>query len=69
MSILRDFNVGLECARTLTNQAGFRRGMSCLDQLHTLRRIMEGTRDKNLAYMFTFVDFTKAFNSINREVM
>ena len=51
-----------------SNQAGFRSGRSCAQQIHILRRIMEGFQDYQLPLTVTFIDF-KAFDSINREVM
>ena len=51
------------------NQAGFRSGRSCAQQIHILRRIMEGFKEYQLPLTVTFVDFKKAFDSINRSVM
>ena len=51
------------------NQAGFRAGRSCAQQVHILRRIMEAFQDFQLPLTITFIDFKKAFDSINREVM
>ena len=51
------------------NQAGFRPGRSCAQQIHILRRVLEGFRDYQLHVVVTFIDFKKAFDSINRKVM
>lgn len=51
------------------NQAGFRRGRGCTEQVHILRRIIEGFQDKKLDYYITFVDFKKIFDSIKRSTM
>ena len=51
------------------NQAGFRPGRSCAQQIHILRRIMEGFKEYQLPLIVTFVDFKKAFDSINRLMM
>ena len=42
---------------------------SCAKQIHILRRIMEGFQDYQLSLTFTFIDFKKAFDSINRNIM
>ena len=52
-----------------SNQAGFRPGRSCAQQVHILRRIMEAFQSQQLPLTITFIDFKKAFDSINREVM
>ena len=47
------------------NQNGFRRNRSTTSQILNIRRILEGVRAKNLQVTLLFVDFTKAFDSIN----
>ena len=51
------------------NQAGFRPGRSCSQQIHILRRIMEAFGSYQLLLTNTFIDFKKAFDSINWSVM
>ena len=51
------------------NQNGFWRNRSTTSQILTIRRILEGVRAKNLQATISFVDFTKAFDSIHREKM
>ena len=48
-------------------QSGFRRGRSCIEQIYILRRVMEGFHKKQLTLVSTFLDFRKAFDSINRK--
>ena len=56
-------------AKLRKNQAGFRTGRSCIQQIHILRRIMEGANYQKIPLYITFVDFMKAFDSIDREIM
>ena len=50
------------------NQNGFWRNRSTTSHILTIRIILEGVRAKNLQAILLFVDFTKAFDSIHREV-
>ena len=51
------------------NQNGFRGGRSTISQILALRRIIEEMKRLDKDFTICFVDFRKAFNSINREVM
>ena len=48
------------------NQNGFRKGRSTTSHILTLRRILEGARAKNLSAVMVFIDFKKAFDSVDR---
>ena len=48
------------------NQNGFRPKRSTTAQILTIRRLLEGIKEKNLPAILTFVDFKKAFDSIHR---
>ena len=50
-------------------QAGFRPGSSCVDHINTLRLIIEQSAEYRSGLHFVFVDFEKAFNSVDREVV
>ena len=51
------------------NQNGFRRGRSTLPQILAIRRILQECRIGNKSAALIFVDFSKAFDSINREAL
>ena len=50
-------------------QAGFRAGRSCTDQIATLRVILEQSQEYKSPLYVTFIDFEKAFDSLDREVL
>ena len=50
-------------------QAGFRAGRSCTDQITTLRIIIEQSLEWNSALYLTFIDYTKAFDSLDRPTL
>ena len=51
------------------NQNGFRAGRSTISQILCLRRIIEESNYANLDLALIFVDFSKAFDSIDRDNM
>ncbi|KAL5010020.1 hypothetical protein ScPMuIL_012325 [Solemya velum] len=48
-------------------QAGFRKGKSCCDQIFVLRNITEQCTEWQRQLIINFIDFEKAFDSIHRE--
>ncbi|BHF57275.1 hypothetical protein SprV_0100021600 [Sparganum proliferum] len=54
-------------SRTRPNQAGFRAGRGCADQIFTLRRILEFRHSYQQPMAICFIDFAAAFDSVHRE--
>jgi hypothetical protein len=50
-------------------QAGFRKDRSCTDQIATLRIIIEQSIEWNSPLYINFVDYEKAFDSLDREML
>ena len=50
-------------------QAGFRKGRGCADQIFTLRQIVDQSNEWSSTVYANFIDFTKAFDSVNRPTL
>ena len=50
-------------------QAGFRKNRSCTDQIATLRIILEQSQEWNSSLYINFLDYEKAFDSVDRETL
>ena len=50
-------------------QAGFRTNRSCTDQIATLRIILEQSLEWNSPLYVNFVDYEKAFDSVDRQTL
>ena len=50
-------------------QSGFRRGNGCMDQIFSLRNIIEQSTEWNAPLCIGFIDFIKAFDSIHHETL
>ena len=48
------------------NQNGFRTNRSTTGQILTILRLIEGVKSKNVPAILIFIDFSKAFDSIDR---
>ncbi|BHF84571.1 hypothetical protein SprV_0902772200 [Sparganum proliferum] len=64
--LLRRFQA-VRDSRTRPNQAGFRAGRGCADQIFALRRILEFRHSYQQPTAVCFVDFAAAFDSVHRE--
>ena len=53
-------------SRLRENQAGFRGGRGCIDQIFSLKILMEKCLEYNIPGVVTFVDFKAAFDSVHR---
>ncbi|KAE9415020.1 hypothetical protein Angca_009326, partial [Angiostrongylus cantonensis] len=49
--------------------AGFRKGFSTMDHIHTLTRLVEVSREYKRPLCLTFIDLEKAFDSIQTEAV
>lgn len=47
-------------------QAGFRKGYSTIDHIHTLNQIIEKTKEYEKELHLVFIDFRKAFDSVHQ---
>ena len=48
-------------------QSGFRQGKSTIDQIFTLRQILEKTKEFNIETHHLFIDFRSAYDSVKRK--
>ena len=55
--------------RLRDEQAGFRKDKSCTDQIATLRIIVEQSIEWNSSLYMTFIDYEKAFDSLDRNIL
>ena len=56
-------------AQLCDEQAGFRKDRSCTDQIAALRIIVEQSIEWNSPLYINFVDYEKAFDSLDRETL
>ena len=51
----------------LEEQNGFRKGRSCIDFIFSASQIIEKHREFNIRKYIAFIDFKKAFDSVDRD--
>ncbi|XP_075779308.1 LOW QUALITY PROTEIN: uncharacterized protein LOC142827711 [Pelodiscus sinensis] len=57
----------LECGLLLESQCGFRKGRGTIDMIFAARRLQEKCQEQNRDLYITFVDLTKAFDTVSRQ--
>ena len=50
-------------------QNGFRKEQSCIDHIHSLYCISKDRQKKGLRIFLTFIDFSKAFDCLDRQML
>ena len=50
-------------------QCGLRKSRSCTEQIFNLKSVMSYLKKRSKDFVITFVDFRKAYDSINREAL
>lgn len=53
----------------LEEQSGFRKGRSCTDNIFSVKQLIEKRREHNLETHLLFVDYTKAFDRVRRNML
>ena len=64
--LLNRLNAHLENGLLPESQCGFRRGRSTVDMIFAARQLQEKCREQNVSLLTTFVDLTKAFDTVSR---
>ena len=68
MSSLNRLNEHLERSGPLPeSQCGFRKNRGTIDMIFTARELQEKCQEQNVDHYMTFVDLTKAFDTVSRE--
>ena len=67
--LLNRLNAEILNVHTPEEQCGFRSGRSTIDLIFAVRQLQEKCREQNQSLYALFVDFTKAFDSVNRAAL
>lgn len=56
-------------SQLLEHQSGFRRNRGCVDQIFTLRQLVNMAHEFNKPLHLCYIDLTKAYDSVNRDLL